>query len=440
VVPEARLVGTLACLAQGETPDDQFPMDQLEDGYPPLCFVPLETSEELWQLASSFNRCSLQRFYAAVLDWMYADDPIKIVEGFTELLGPDVQILFHPVVGIMPAVVTVIHPTFSICVCDGTRNFQTLATQAFQSVRRPTNFGSLGTLPLWYEASQHAHDFLTADGASPSTPIFFAGHSYGAATAMVLAARYRYANPLRTIRYITYGAPKPGNQRLIDLVTSCAGINLANHDDLVTMIPPDQLTLLPVMIALSAPSLAVWVDWLRPPNQVRQDVDGSLHVNELFSMDFSTLYAMAERVLNNQSLDVMNGHKVTEYFRRITQRCDTVSWPINSEILDLLDYELSDIVLGAGEELPDAGLVLGASFAGEVIDAGLVIGAGEELPDAGLVIGAELPDAGLVVGAAAELPDAGLVVGAAAELPDAGLVVGAAAELPDAGLVVGAED
>jgi hypothetical protein len=376
-IPLAQVVGTLDCITNGESLGGQIDPATLIDGFAPQCFLPKPHNVQQWERASAYSSCSIVRFYERIIDWMYADNVGRITAAFLSFLGPSATVNVHTQANLMPSVTTVITPYFSVAVVDGTRDFQQLALQAFQSISRPTNHGAFGTLPLWYEASSWIHSKLTQDGAPGNGPVFLCGHSYGAAAALVLAGRYRNWNSSRTINYLTFGCPKIGDTRLVELVRQCAGTDLANDNDIVTVVPPDYATLLPVMIALGMPNLAVWADWIRPPNQLRQDADGTLVANAFPLLDFTTLLGMTNRVLSGQEINPIVGHPITEYLRRTVLRCPDAEWPLSPATIALLLSPNDRRIIGTGGLLANgrarfnpvsgaAALVLGGKGGGTI--------------------------------------------------------------------------
>ena len=331
-MPFARVVGSLECIARGETTENAIDPDELVDGFPAACFMGQDDRNEDWERLTAFNRCTVQRFYAKVILSLYADDETQIAEDFSAALEGFGVVTVHPSRNFMPSVCTVINPNYSIAVLDGTRSYQQGALQALTAIQRPTDRGPFGTVPLWWDASQWVHDHLTNDGANAEKPIFLVGHSYGGATALVLAGRYKNARPERDIRFLTYGSPKPGDSRLSIKLRQLVGINLANDDDLITVFPPDEETLHPVAVWLDLPHLAVWTEWERPPRQVRQDFDGTLTPNDLVRPDFATLLSIVNKVVDHHRLEPFSGHPIREYLRRIEMRCPGRGWPMGEEV------------------------------------------------------------------------------------------------------------
>jgi hypothetical protein len=66
-------------------------------------------------------------------------------------------------------------------------------------------------------------------------PIWFAGHSLGAALATIAATRFSRLRPVRGL--YTFGSPRVGNRRFVATVPRCA-IRFVNNADQVTRLPP----------------------------------------------------------------------------------------------------------------------------------------------------------------------------------------------------------
>lgn len=343
VPPQERLVGSIDCLRTGDAIDEALTTENIRDGFNVTCFVPAIPLDPLWETAATFNSCGLQFFYATVLQWAYQAQAAKIQLAFELLLGPSVTTTFHPVAGEFPEVVTVIHPNFSVCVIAGTSNFQQLALQGFYGLTGPQFFTAFRTNAQHYFASTWAHDWLVADGANASAPVFLVGHSYGAAAAHILAARYRHAQPERIIRTLTYGDPKPGDVRMHALLALCPGIALQNQADFVTTLPPIRELAIPVALTLGLPTLLLMDQWEHAPNRTMMDVNGVLYPNQSPALSYTTLLSYVERALLSLPISVILDHAVPVYRERILRRCPDREWPINVPLWNLLQ----DLDLGS---------------------------------------------------------------------------------------------
>ncbi len=400
-VPLQRVVGSADCLANGETqPAD---IADFINGYPPECFipvapipvpVPVPDAMAGYNAGSAFFRCQVQRLWARVIDWLYVDDAASIDAALTEFFGPSVTITIYPVEGDYPAVVTIVHPSWVIAVADGTRNFQQIALQGFASLTGPVNHGAYSTLGLWQQASSHIHDKIVASGVNDTRPVFLVGHSYGAAAMLLLAARYRFWDSGRVVKYLAYGCPKIGDIRARQLLERCDGLALTNDNDAVTSLPPDTLTAAAVSPLFPLLNWSGMNDWERAPNAMVQDDEGRLTPGPPLAMDFATLFAMVTRLVALQPINTILGHGIAEYYRRITLRCPNPGWPVDAEIVDMMNVPddlpgtigvaaangalsgSASIVMGGKNRAltPDGGIVVGGSGALKPASGGILIG------------------------------------------------------------------
>lgn len=336
VPPNNEVIGDPLCLILGEPISNALPYNQIRDGFNTACFRPTVPLDPLWETASSFSQCSLQFFYATVLQWIYNGEASKISTAFQLLLGPSVVTTFHGEAGIFPAMVTVISPEFSIAVVTGTTSYQQLALQGFFGLTGPQNVGRFSCNLVHYACSQYIHDTLVSDGALPAVPVFLVGHSYGGVSAHVLAGRYRFGLPARTIRTLTFGDPKPGDNRLHELLAAVPGIALHNTEDFVTILPPDLVNIFPVSVALGLVALLLMDRWEYSPNRTMMDEAGALFPNQSTAISTATLTNYVLRAQANLPLGVIFQHAIPVYRERILARCPNREWPISLPLWNLL--------------------------------------------------------------------------------------------------------
>jgi pimeloyl-ACP methyl ester carboxylesterase len=398
VLPLAITIGESTCISQGERYADRAPDSAIIDGFSARCFLGDDEGLLLWQRASAITICSVQFFYGKIIEWLYGDNAGQIAEAFRLFLGARPVVTFHAGTSLLPACVTVIHDEFSLIVADGTRGFQQLALQAFFSITGPQNTGSYGTVALWYAASQSLHAYMLSDGADPTKPCLIVGHSYGGASAANLAARYHVGNPDRQVLLLTYGCPKPGDLRMQSILSEIESTALADDDDIVTVLPPDTLALVPVLSFLGIPGLRVFELWYPVPNQTRLDPDGSLTPNSRPVLDYATLLNATIRALAGIPLDPIAGHRITNYISRTVTRCPLPEWPIDiptwvylqgaagAFVFDWPQLAGGDLVLD-GAQIAGGDLVLDGPLVsmGDLVLDGAQIAAGDLVLDGSLV-------------------------------------------------------
>jgi len=364
IYPQSRYSGDLDCFANGERIANAVDPSTLYHGYPAVCFLPLVASvppqpplpESNWGRASAFQERGTQVLWARIIEAMYADDAPTITAILTEFFTDSPTITFHPAVGDMPAVTTVIGADYAFAVVDGTRNAQQLASQAFQGIQGPTDFGAVETIPLWYSASNHVHMHLVNDGANLIGNVMVIGHSYGAAAALILAARYRFAQPSRPIKFLTFGAPKPGGVKVEELLRRIDGTSIANDNDVITALPPDRVTMAAISVLFPLTSFAPWFPWERSPATSTLDGDGVLTPGANALLDFETLFRLVQRAVLNQEQDSILGHSIGEYLRRLLLEQEVATWPMTEAVLALVDDEQeTETGVGAGSDIAGQG-------------------------------------------------------------------------------------
>ena len=332
IVPNPEILGDPDILADGGKIENAIGTDEMRNGFPIACFTPETPLDPTWEIAASFSVCSLQFFYATIIKWLYVGDIESIKVAFRLLLGPDVNVHWHPGTATLPDCVIVTMPTFSIVCIDGTSTFQQFAMQAFSFIVGPENIGIFSTWRFWYDSASFVLSLFDDDGVDPDQPIFLSGHSFGGVVATIMAARLRAFDPDRQIRYCTFGDPRPGDVRFQRLLESIPGISLANEEDIVTGIPPDEDEIFPVAIFMGIAGLLVWSRWKQEPNRARQDKFGNLQFNLSPIIDAPLLIHMTTQILTHQPFDIVTAHFIAEYRRRIEVRCPNPEWPV-SDIL-----------------------------------------------------------------------------------------------------------
>ncbi len=341
VLPEVHTVGSDDCLLNGELLEQAEDPAGIINGFPPDCFTKVQLADPAWQDASAIEQCPVQRVWARVLVWQYADDETSITNFLRLWLGDNFTITHVPETLVFPRLTILVAPKWTVVVADGTRSFQQLALQAWSSLTFPMSFGGFSTAEFWYDASQYIHSHLVAAGMNAIAPILFVGHSYGAAAVSVLAATYRFANAMRTIVLLTFGIPKPGDSRLVDLMDSCRQVHVQNDTDLVCILPPDQQTKLLLSAIVGNAVLSLWIGWERTSLPFRMDASGRITRAYVELPDLVTLAGYVVQAINGIPLATIIGHRMTEYMNRIQLRCPNEEWPITKDESDDLDYSYS---------------------------------------------------------------------------------------------------
>ena len=329
--PNVISIGPLREFANGSQSAAAVAVRTLIDGFIPDCY-PLDERLPIWREISAYARCQVQRLWAYVICLLYEQDGAGIVALFTDWIGDQAVVTFHDRTVLFPACCTVIAEDWSAIAWEGTTYYEQYALQGLYSLAGPINFGGLSTLPLWYQAATRGLDFLTADGHVVGKPIFFAGHSYGAAAATIAAARLRLVGTTPFIRYLTFGSPKPGDDRLTDLIQRCQGYSLRNAGDWVTIVPLDELQIWPFLTIYPPGILRALERWSATPNSYVQHEDGFLEPRGQQTLTTETIAHILSFAFAGEPLEILNAHTLAEYRRRIDVRCQGALWPVSDAI------------------------------------------------------------------------------------------------------------
>lgn len=155
-------------------------------------------------------------------------------------LGPPLDSAFVPnSSSIIPGMFLVRYNNFAIVWVAGTSNETQLALQAMQFSAGPLNVGQYSTIPLWHIANRSINDRLAALGVATNLPILLVGHSYGGVLAWTLGVDYHLAQPGRDVHCVTFGMPKPGDNRLAALSPGTRWTRVENYGDPIPATPPD---------------------------------------------------------------------------------------------------------------------------------------------------------------------------------------------------------
>lgn len=327
LMPANVTVGSSSCILNGERPSDTIPANSLVNGFPGGCYVQPPIPDDPWETMSDYQSCSLQLASAKMIEWVYDAEVGRLDALAGLMLGPTYTLTYVPGFGTHPSYYVAVSPEATFVWLDGTVNFQQFALQATYSLIPPQNFGVLSTNSFWYTAATGLHLTLALLGANPTGPIFLSGHSFGAVTVAVLAARYRAANPNRQIRYLTYGMPKVGDARVPALLRLCQGWSMVNTFDVVPTLPADEVMVAALIAFLGAGVLLNWTFWQRGPNQMLMDGAGRITPDTLPLLDFPTAIVVASKVLASLPVPTIVDHFITEYFKRILLRCPNPEWP-----------------------------------------------------------------------------------------------------------------
>lgn len=379
VVPQPVTVGSADCIANGDSIDDAADVSKLFNGFPEACYlappqvnppqIPPGIKAPDFERGSAFLRCTVMLFWATAIRKLYAGDVDGLGDQLAAFFPAPSTVNTHAAFLRFPALATIINPEFAIACVSGTTNFQQFATQAFTSISGPHNVGIFATLPLWYDAGEFILFWLKHDGWDVTKPLFLVGHSYGAVAALTLVARIKHFQPNFDVRYLTFGTPKIGDDRMVRLVAAAQGQSVINAEDFVGSLPPNQFWLGQFLNIVPGFADEAWSPWQPVPRIAQLNQDGTLVAGaDGADLDFATLQAMILRALTGFPQNPIAAHSIDEYVARLKRQCEParkVDWPLTPVIVsDMIGPEAMVMWGGAYETPAGTGAI---EFGGETV-------------------------------------------------------------------------
>jgi len=341
VAPVAGLVGTADCIRNGESyPSGQT--DQLRGGWPLTCYDLNPPAANSPPPPVDLLDCHVQRLFAEISDLLYRGNGSLAVAPLQDALPLATITRVPNSSSPYPGSLVAVNGSETVVVVSGTTNAQQWALQAMFGASGQTDYGYYATLRLWNDAAGVILRRIDDAGADAAGPVRLVGHSYGGAVVALVAIRYRLGNPGRDIQVLTYGMPKPGDDRVSNLLSLVTQVHLVNSDDPVTFLPPSgpELAMVDWLVPLSVQ--VRWGVYQRPGGRVGLSPTGERTASPGPDPVYPFLFRLTTAFATNQPPEALTAHNAWEYHRRIV--CPGIpapSPPVGSPALWLRPDELA---------------------------------------------------------------------------------------------------
>lgn len=299
--------------------DPPLPADEtlFFQGYPMECYFPSGTiiPSQRWipDILSGADQLAIARIIVLLYD-----DPPAAQAALELLMGPTATVTVVPNSdSLVPGSVIGVRDDLTVVILAGTSNELQAATYSVFSLTGPADFAQYSTNLVWKVAASETEDRVNAAGADPAGRILLAGHSYGGAAAALLAADYRLAQPARDIDVLTYGAAKPGDERLAVILKTVRLVRLANHGDPIPALPPSYLQALPYFGVLPVFVQVNWVNLTQPTGQYVLSAAGDKTETEDSTLSVEYMLAVVAALTTGPPLPYPFAHGSAEYVRRL---------------------------------------------------------------------------------------------------------------------------
>ncbi len=312
-------IGSDECIRDGEDPDLPSQNDNCERRGR---LLPLECYSELAELIRLTN----------VWDCRFAYQCARILETQTESLDdaaamcltlfPTATISTYPIFAeLIPNCMVVRVGLTCLAFVTGTSNAQQAALQTFYAGQGPVSQGRFSCSVAYNSSANKIAEYIGAAGAGDSNRFVLIGHSYGGATAYILAAKMLVAVPERKVELLTFGMPKSGDRRLVDLVSPIRQRHWINEGDPVPLVPPRGTTFFDLFAFVSAPLMFAWETFATPPTAALLTDAGTIEYTTRESVDWDILVTVYQAI--DAVLDVVpfQAHFLHTFATRLRAAC-----------------------------------------------------------------------------------------------------------------------
>jgi len=325
-VPLPIRIGSADCIANGEKPGLAIVERSALCARvsPDACYA----AAQLFLDKTDVLSCVFAKISVDIINTAYASvmDAADEVQAF---LGPDAVVTpFEQANDLTPAGVVAIINDTALMWITGTTNFNQLAVQAFYFGFGPINQGFYSASGIYESAALSIGGQLGAVGGGVVSRVVLMGHSFGGAVAMVLATKMKLAGPsTRQVEVLTFGAPKPGDRRLHDIIANVRQNHYVNQEDPIPLMPPEGLTLAALWNLVPDFLVGTWGTFVRPPNLQMIFPDGRITDVAAEDLPDGTIYALG--LLISQGLDApaFKDHATDWYSYYLCNACKCVPRP-----------------------------------------------------------------------------------------------------------------
>lgn len=318
VFPLPILIGDRTCIADGDTFASRVASSAVFNGFLVRCwraFNPAEPSQLSDIPLSQRSSLSAQ---AKILNLLYSDPPAAAAAAVA-FLGPGTVTTVdgNGLTSASPVTLIATNGPVTIVFITGTTNYQQIALQGMFSLIPPSLQAGFGTSAVWQGGMHVVDGRIIAAGIPATSEIRFVGHSYGGAIAVLLAAQYKRFSPLRPVELLTFGSPKPGDQRLSNLLVNVPSMNIVNVNDPIPSMPPSFPWLLPFLPTIETSILEGWAEYRPPPNQFILDEEGNLTPSNDATFSILQLGLLVADAIVSTPPAAIDAHSMNTYWTNI---------------------------------------------------------------------------------------------------------------------------
>jgi len=313
--PPAVRLGDADCILNGERPGRVSLA--LVDGFDARCWRHFPVPPGPNVLYIDVRQPEYQSQFATILAYLYTD-PDRAGQLLQQLLGPGSVVTIVPnSASTLPGYLIGVQGNTTVVVVSGTSNPQQFALQGLLMFAGPRDQGGYSTVPLWQAAANNVQAGVRGSTADQTGPVFLIGHSYGGATATILAAQYVRNQPDRPVQLLTFGSPLPGDGRLVGILRDTPQVNFVNAGDPVTAVPPTGRVATGLQALIPPGILLGWEQWAYPSARVGLAADGTRTDSPDPSDAINLVAGIVADTLAGREVATITAHAIEAYAARV---------------------------------------------------------------------------------------------------------------------------
>lgn len=330
VLPLPVLVGEFDCVKNGETPGKAIQTHKsarCTDMLPRACYLDAEILAQktkadncLWAFVCLLTIADAYGSTTA------AGDRMRSYFGLDATIVP-----FEFAGALSPAGIIIIVNEVCIVCITGTTILEQGVAQALAFGFGPQFFGDYDASPVYEAAASLVLTQMAAvAGVAACTRFVCTGHSYGGATAIVLAAKLKLVDANRQVEIITFGAPKAGGRLLRAVTRPLKQLHYVHELDPVPYLPPNGVDFFHVISLITAGLRGEWGLYVRPAYVFQITNAGTLDLQEAEDIPNDAVTAIALAINAHADVPSFNSHNANTYAMALAKACSCVAPPVNN--------------------------------------------------------------------------------------------------------------
>jgi len=339
-VPLPILVGDADCIANGERPGLPI-ITNISADCAPISPPPCYAASDLFLDKTDVLNCIFAKISVDIINTAYTS-VLAAADEVQTFLGPDAVVTpFDQPSDVVPAGVIAIIDDTALVWITGTTNFNQLAVQAFYFGYGPINQGFYSASGIYEHAAIAIGNELVSAGGGTVGRVVLMGHSFGGAVCMVLAAKMTLAGPdTRQVEILTFGAPKPGDQRLHNIIADIRQNHYANERDPIPFMPPVGITLAALVVLVGPVLAATWRSFVGPPHVQVVTQDGKIEDTAADLRPDDSLYILGQVMAQTLQTPKFRDHATDWYSYYLCNACSCVPRPCVKPGEDRIAFDL----------------------------------------------------------------------------------------------------